>query len=57
MPKANSEAIASLEKKIAAGRKQLHAAYQARGCTDSVVLLASIKLDKLINQYHRLTMP
>jgi hypothetical protein len=54
MSKSHADTIESLEQKITAGRKQLQEAYDARGCTDSVVLSASIKLDKLINKYHRL---
>ena len=55
MPKIHSNTIETLEQKITAGRKQLQEAYDARGFTDSVVLAYSIKLDKLINRYHRLT--
>ncbi|HBF36726.1 MAG TPA: hypothetical protein DDW50_05340 [Firmicutes bacterium] len=35
--------------------KKLQEAYDTCGCTDSVVLANSIKLDKLINRYHKLT--
>jgi hypothetical protein len=51
----NPKTIESLEQKIAVGRKQLQAAYDAHGYTDSIVLAYSIKLDKLINRYHKLT--
>ena len=55
MGKNRSETIASLEDKIAAGRKKLQEAYDVCGCTDSIVLARSIKLDKLIVRYQRLT--
>jgi outer membrane protein assembly factor BamA len=51
-----SKKIKSLEQKIAAGRQQLQEAYDARGYTDSTVLSYSIKLDKLINRYQKMTM-
>jgi Spo0E like sporulation regulatory protein. len=51
----NLETIQILEQKIAAGRQKLQALYDARGCTDPVVLAYSIKLDKLLNEYQRLT--
>jgi hypothetical protein len=55
MPKTNIQTIHMLEKKIAAERCKLQKLYDARGYTDSVVLIASIKLDKLLNQYRRLS--
>jgi hypothetical protein len=55
MPKTNPKTIDSLEQKIAVERKQLQAAYDVSGCTNSIVLAYSIKLDKLINRYHKLT--
>jgi hypothetical protein len=53
MPKTNSKTAHTLEKRITAGRRKLQKLYDARGCTDSVVLAASIRLDKLINQYQK----
>ena len=55
MTKLYTKTIESLEREIAAGRKKLQEAYDARGCTDSVVLAYSIELDKLIVRYHKLT--
>jgi hypothetical protein len=55
MSKTNFKTIESLEQKIAIGRKQLQTAYDAAGCTDSIVLAYSIKLDKLINRYQKMT--
>lgn len=55
MRKINPKTIAALERKIAEGRKQLQEAYDVWGCTNSIVLARSIKLDKLIVRYQRLT--
>lgn len=55
MSKTNPKTIENLKQKIAICRQRLQEVYNARGCTDSVVLLANIKLDKLINQYQKLT--
>ena len=55
MPKTNPKTIEILKQKIATSRQELQKAYDARGYTDSVVLLANVKLDKLINQYQKLT--
>jgi hypothetical protein len=55
MPKNNSKTIHTLEQKIAAGRQRLQTLWDARGCTDDVVLAASIELDELINQYQKMT--
>jgi hypothetical protein len=54
MTNVNTKTIASLEQQIAAGKRQLQAAYDACGCTNSIVLAYSIRLDKLIVQYHKL---
>ncbi len=56
MKKSKSKKIKSLEQKIASRRQQLQEAYDARGYTDSTVLSCSIKLDKLINRYLKMTM-
>ena len=56
MRKTNPKTIELLEQKIAAGRQQLQEAYDARGCTDSVVLAYSMKLDKLIVKHLKMTM-
>jgi hypothetical protein len=53
MGKTSLQTIASLEQQIAAGKQKLQAAYDAVGCTDSIVLAYSIKLDKLINRYQK----
>lgn len=55
MPKTNPKTIELLKQKIAISRRELQEAYNARGYTDSVVLSANVKLDKLINQYQKLT--
>jgi hypothetical protein len=55
MGKTSPKTIESLEQQIAAGKKKLQEAYDTCGCTGSVVLASSIKLDKLINRYHKLT--
>lgn len=55
MPKTNPKTIELLKQKIAISRRELQEAYNARGYTDSVVLSANLKLDKLINQYQKLT--
>jgi hypothetical protein len=51
----NSKTIECLEQQIAVGRRNLQTLWDAHGCTDDVVLAASIELDKLINQYHKMT--
>ena len=53
MGKTNLQTIASLEQQIAAGKQKLQEAFDAVGCTDSIVLAYSIKLDKLINRYQK----
>jgi hypothetical protein len=50
MVQTNPKRLHTLEQKIAASRRKLEKLYDTRGCTDSVVLAASIRLDKLINQ-------
>jgi hypothetical protein len=44
-----------LKLKIAAGRQRLQKLYDVHGCSDDVVLAASIELDVLINQYRKMT--
>jgi hypothetical protein len=53
MGKTNLKTIESLEQQIAAGKQKLQEAFDACGCTDSIVLTYSIKLDKLINRYQK----
>jgi hypothetical protein len=53
MGKTSPKTIESLEQQIAAGKQKLQAAFDACGCTDSIVLAYSIKLDKLINRYQK----
>jgi hypothetical protein len=53
MTKNKSYSGLSLEQKIADARRKLQEAYDARGYTDSVVLAASVKLDRLINLYQK----
>jgi hypothetical protein len=48
MPKA-----LTLEQKISNARCELQEAYDARGYTDSTVLAAGTRLDKLINRYQK----
>jgi hypothetical protein len=48
MPKA-----LTLEQKIVNSRRELQKAYDDRGYTDSVILAASIRLDKLLNRYQK----
>jgi hypothetical protein len=55
MPKTNPRKLHTLEQKIATGRRKLQKLYNAHGCSDAVVLAASIELDELINQYQKLT--
>jgi hypothetical protein len=55
MRKTNPKTIETLEQKIVAWRQKMHEAYNICGCTDSVVLAYSIKLDKLIFRYQKLT--
>jgi hypothetical protein len=55
MPKTNSKTVHILEQKIAASRRNLQTLWDAHGCTDDVVLAASIELDELINQYQKTT--
>ncbi len=54
MKRKKSSSRSSLEQKIAEGRRKLQEAYNICGCTDSRVLAASIRLDKLINRYQRI---
>ncbi|HBF38167.1 MAG TPA: hypothetical protein DDW50_12705, partial [Firmicutes bacterium] len=54
MGKTSLQTIASLEQQIAAGKQKLQEAFDTCGCTDSIVLAYSIKLDKLINRYQRM---
>lgn len=56
MRKIDPKTIELLEKKIAAGRRELQEAYDARGCTDAVVLACSVKLDKLIVRHLKMKM-
>ena len=52
MKQKKSNSRSSLEQKIAAGRRKLQEAYNARGCADGKVLAASIQLDiRLVNRY------
>ncbi|HBF39588.1 MAG TPA: hypothetical protein DDW50_20005 [Firmicutes bacterium] len=53
MGKTSLQTIASLEQQIAAGKQKLQEAFDAVGCTDSIALAYSIKLDKLINRYQK----
>ena len=53
MGKTSLQTIESLEQQIAAGKQKLQEAFDACGCTDSIVLAYSIKLDKLINKYQK----
>ncbi|HBF39923.1 MAG TPA: hypothetical protein DDW50_21790 [Firmicutes bacterium] len=53
MGKTSPKTIESLEQQIAAGKQKLQEAFDAVGCTDSIVLAYSIKLDKLINRYQK----
>ena len=46
--------MAKLETKITDARKNLHSLWESKGYTDDEVLVASIKLDHLLNQYQRL---
>jgi len=46
--------ITTLETKIAFARDRLHSLWDLKGRTDAEVLNASVKLDTLINEYHRL---
>jgi hypothetical protein len=55
MPKTNSKTIQTLEQKIAAGRRNLQTLWDTYGCSNDVVLAASIELDELINQYQKIT--
>ena len=48
--------IAHFEQKITAGRHKLQELYNASGCTDPAVLAYSMKLDKLIVRYQKMTM-
>jgi hypothetical protein len=50
MPQTETSSRLSLEQKIAVGRRKLQEAYDDRGCIDSVVLAASIKLDRLVTR-------
>jgi hypothetical protein len=54
MLQTNPEELHILEQEIAVSRLKLQRLYDARGYTDSVVLDASIELDKLINQYQKI---
>lgn len=53
MPQTELSSGLSLERKIALARRKLQEAYDDRGYTDSTVLAASIKLDRLINRYQK----
>ena len=54
MKRKKTSSRSSLEQKIAEGRRKLQEAYNICGCTDSRVLAASIRLDRLINRYQRI---
>ena len=56
MEKTDLKTIAILEKKIIAGRLKLQELYDASGYTDPTVLAYSMKLDRLIVKYQKLTM-
>jgi hypothetical protein len=56
MRKSNPKTIETLEQKIRAGRKKLQELYNASGYNDYAVLAYSIKLDKLIVRYQKMTM-
>ncbi|TCL58821.1 Spo0E like sporulation regulatory protein [Hydrogenispora ethanolica] len=43
-----------LKQQIAASRRMLHDLWNAHGASDPTVVAASVELDRLINQYHRL---
>ncbi len=43
-----------LKQQISASRRMLHDLWNAHGASDPIVVAASIELDCLINQYHRL---
>jgi hypothetical protein len=55
MPPTNLSTLLALEQNIAASRRNLQTLWDAHGCTDDVVLTASIELDELINQYQKMT--
>jgi hypothetical protein len=55
MPQINRKTIQTLEQKIAAGKLKLQELYDTHGCTDPVVLAYSIKLDKLLNEYQKIS--
>jgi hypothetical protein len=49
-----SNPIDILKQQIAASRRILHDLWNAHGASDPAVVAASVELDCLINQYHRL---
>lgn len=53
MTHSNAKTIHTLEQQIAAARQRLQELYDARGCTDAVVLAASIEVDELLNEQYR----
>jgi hypothetical protein len=53
MVQTDARKLHTLEQKIAAGRRNLQPLWDTHGCTDDVVLSASIELDKLINEYQK----
>jgi hypothetical protein len=54
MQPTNSNSIDILKQQIAASRRILHDLWNAHGASDPAVVAASVELDRLINQYHRL---
>jgi len=53
MTQTNTNNLLSLEQQIAAARQRLQELYAVRGCTDAVVLAASIAMDQLLNEQYR----
>jgi hypothetical protein len=54
MTDSNPKTILTLKQQIAVARQRLQNLYDARGCTDSDVLAASIELDELVNHYYQM---
>ncbi len=55
MPQINSKTkMRILKQRITSGRKRLNELWKVHGATNSIVLAASIELDKLIVEYLKL---
>ncbi|NLY90468.1 MAG: aspartyl-phosphate phosphatase Spo0E family protein [Firmicutes bacterium] len=55
MTQGKTTSLNTLKQEINYARQRLETLWKIRGCTDPDVLKASMELDLLLNEYHRLS--